>query len=148
MHRTARATLRNKLRTLALLTALFGAAAFASGCIVEADPGPFGSRLADMEVQWTIAGVDAASLCDAHGVKTWIVELRGPEHRDVVIDCRANYWTTENDLLMLSQGFYDVRVIALDSADVEIARLETPFDLFDSGRVEVLHFDFSPAQFR
>lgn len=101
-----------------------------------------------MEVRWTIGGVDAASLCETHGVKTWVVELHGPEYRDVVVDCRANYWTTENDLLMLSQGVYEVHVIALDKADVEIARLETPFDLYDSGRVEVLHFDFSPAQFR
>ncbi len=143
-----RAKLSTKLRTLALVTAIVAAASAASGCILQAETDmgttPFG--LADLEVRWTIAGRDNASLCSAYGIDSWIVELRGVESRDVVLDCRNNYWTTENDLLLLQEGFYNVPVIALDTAGYEISRLNTSVNLFDQGYVDLVDLDFSPAQ--
>lgn len=143
-----RATLKKKLSTLAILSALVAAAVASSGCMIEVnEEGLPVSGLADMEVRWTIDGVDSASLCSVHGVNSWLVELRGPESRDVVLDCRDNYWTTENDLLMLEEGFYDVRVVALDRNGYELARRSTTVDLFDRGYVEMVRLDFRAGQF-
>ena len=144
-----RAAFTKKLRTLAILTALVGAAAMSAGCMIEVDENgaPIGSHLADLEVRWSINGADRAALCSMYGINEWLVELRGPETRDVVLDCRDNYWTTENDLLLLREGFYDVRVVALDSGGFELARRQTTVDLFDRGYVDVLRLDFRSSQF-
>ncbi|MCK5799629.1 MAG: hypothetical protein KAI47_20705 [Deltaproteobacteria bacterium] len=143
-----RANLSTKLRTLALVTAIVAAASAASGCILQTDMGTGSSAfgLADLEVRWTIAGRDSASLCSAYGIDSWVVELRGAESRDVVLDCRNNYWTTENDLLLLQEGFYNVHVIALDTTGYEISRLNTSVNLIDQGYVDLVDLDFSPAQ--
>jgi hypothetical protein len=143
-----RASLSKKLRTLAILSALVAAAAASSGCMIEVtDDGLPVSGLADLEVRWTIDSVDSANLCSVYGVRSWLIELRGPESRDVVLDCKDNYWTTENDLLMLEEGFYDVRVVALDRNGYELARRSTSIDLFDRGYVEVVRLDFRNGQF-
>ncbi len=144
----SRVILTKKLRTLAILSALVTAVAASSGCILEVnDNGRPVTGLADMEVRWSIDGADSALLCNVHGVDSWLVELRGPEARDVVLDCRDNYWTTENDLLMLGEGLYDVSVTALDCKGYEIARRSTMVDLFDRGYVEIVRMSFHAGQF-
>lgn len=142
--------LKNRVLGIALFASLLiGVGILASGCYWEVhDEGPVGSvYLADLEVDWTIQGSDAASLCSAYGVDYWLVELDGPESRSVELDCHVHFWSTENDLLALSEGSYTIRVTALDSYRLPVASQWTSTSLYDAGYLQRLSFNFLPSDF-
>jgi hypothetical protein len=133
-------------RRLLVASILAGLALTAGACVIDGeylyvDDGP-GSSYADLEVRWTIHGAESATLCSNYDIKTWIVEIRGPESRDAVVDCRNHYWSSENDFLMLREGDYTVRVTALDANDRELGSLSSYRYLYDQGSVELLQMNF------
>lgn len=140
---------QSTLRVL-LVFALATTAAFTSGCVIEEGALPdvyVGVSRADVEVRWTIDGVDSAALCSVYGIQTWILEVQGPESRDVVLSCSDHYWSSENDLLLLDEGIYTVRITALDAYDNEIASVATVTEFFDLGYVDVLNIELSYLDF-
>lgn len=142
-HATKRAYRIRNLSIVVMMT--LGIAVTASGCVIAIDDDLF--RSADLEVTWTINGSDSASLCGVYGVDSWMLEVRGPESRNVVLDCRDNYWSSENDLLSLPEGSYDVRLTALDHGDRQIGKLATSLYLWDDGHVEHLSLDLIDSDF-
>jgi hypothetical protein len=137
----------NRIRDLSLLAVITLGIAMTSGCVIAVDEnGPF-NNLVDLEVSWTINGSDSASLCGVYGVNTWLLEVRGPESRNVVLDCRDNYWSSENDLLLLPEGSYDVRLTALDGGSAQSGSMQTSLYLWDDGRIERLHLDMTDVHF-
>lgn len=142
MKRTNKTLTRMSL--LAGLALLFGLAA---GCYVEVEDDPGGVYLADLEVKWRVQGSQSVTYCDAYDISRWVIKVRGPESRDVVVDCRAHWWTSENDLLAMSEGHYTVTVEAEDSAGYLLTGQSSTIDLIDSGYVDVLTFQFYPSDF-
>ncbi|MBW2735061.1 MAG: hypothetical protein JRH20_21985 [Deltaproteobacteria bacterium] len=138
--------LRKSKSSLMMLSTLGFVGLLFSGCVIE-EGSEVGFSRADVEVRWTIEGVDSASLCSAYGIQTWIVELQGPESRTVVLDCVDNYWSSENDFLVLDEGFYTVRITALDPFDNELASVATTTDFYDLGYVDILSIDFLSRDF-
>ena len=123
----------------------------ASGCyVVEDDPYYHepGIFLGDLEVNWRVDGSQSTTRCDAYGIYRWVVSVRGPESRDVVLDCRADWWSTENDLLDMYEGRYAVTVEAEDIDGYLLAGQSSSVDLMDRGNfVDTLTFQFYPQDF-
>jgi hypothetical protein len=137
-------------RTLFALTAALVLGLFVTGCYVETtdphyhEPGVY---LGDLEVSWRVEGSQAVSLCDAYGIDSWDVEVRGPESRDVSVDCRQNWWSSESDLLAMYEGRYTVTVRARDLLGRALAGQSTTVDVVDDGFVKSLTFQFYPFDF-
>lgn len=146
-----RKTKSNLTRSVLLATLALGTLALAGGCYVETTDDPYydgpGVYLADLEVKWRIQGSQSPGYCDSYGISKWIVSVRGPESRDVVIDCRDNWWTTENDLLSMYEGTYSVTVEAEDAYGYVVAGQSTSVHLVDSGYIDVLTLEFYPYDF-
>jgi hypothetical protein len=115
------------------------------GCDLDDDPDAL--FLADARVEWTIEGSTAPALCSAYGIEDWIIEVRGPDSFDVVVDCRADFWTSGTALFDLLEGFYTIRVRAVDAFDVTLAVIATDIELIDDGFVDELEFTFLPEDF-
>jgi hypothetical protein len=138
-----------KRTRLALFSALLLAVGLAAGCVVDVDdhghgPGVF---LADLQVDWRIQGSQSTSFCDAYGIDHWIVRVNGPEVREAVVDCRAHYWSSENDFLALTEGSYDISVKAIGPAGYVLARQDTFVEVLDLGYTDVLTFQFRGSDF-
>ena len=145
-------TRRNVLFATALLS--FGVF-FASGCWVEVEDDGVHTgvglgvdvdvdvqpALADLEVSWTIDRGDSATLCSIYGVDRWRVTIYGPESRDSVLDCRANWWSTEADLYGLPHGDYRLTITGLDRDGMIRGSLSTPVYLYGLG-LERVQVDF------
>jgi hypothetical protein len=139
-------TLKNRILGIALFASLLvGIGFLASGCYLEVQDEEI--FLADLQVDWTIQGSDAASLCSAYGVDYWLVEVDGPESRTVELDCHVHFWSSENDLLALNEGSYTVRVTALDAFRLPVASQWTSTSLYDTGYLNRLSFNFLPSDF-
>ena len=143
--------------TFAALSALVALSLAATGCLVTVDdeltPGiavhvDIDARplLADLQVDWTIDGSDAPALCSIYGVQRWEVTLHGPEIRQTMVDCRDNWWSSENDFTALRAGEYRVTVRALDGYDNLVASVATSVGLYDSAP-ERLKIDFDSGAF-
>jgi hypothetical protein len=112
--------MRRALR-LALLAALFLFATQA--CIVVDDDDDViidnGDvvLVEDLIVEWSIDGVENATLCDIYGVDIWEVDVVGLDSDvdDALdVDCRTSTWGIAFELPL---GTYDVRVGAYDELD-------------------------------
>jgi len=142
-----RVTFRS-IKLAGLTAALLGLGALAGCVVVEEDPyGPAPIYLADLQVDWRILGSQSADYCDAFGIQSWIVEVRGPESRDVVVDCRAHYWSSENDLLSMFEGHYDITVRAVDRYGYTVALQGSRLDLLADGYLRQLSFEFRSHDF-
>ena len=117
-----------------------------TGCYVDVVDGE-GVYLADLEVNWRIQGSQSVTHCDTFGIERWEVSLRGWESRDLLVDCRAHWWSSENDLLALHEGTYTVTVRAVDAGDYVLATESTQLDLIDQGYLDTLTFEFYPEDF-
>lgn len=142
----------NRLSSVGMLSLMLVAGLALSGCYIELDEEVFDdgttySYLANMRVDWSIHGSSSASLCSMYGIDTWRIEVRGPESRTVDLDCRADFWSSENDLLAIEEGTYTVRVRALDDWGYQLAVLSTSLYLHDDGYVENLAFEFDVSDF-
>jgi hypothetical protein len=131
-------------KSLTLWGALVFGLTLSSGCYLEVtDNGqPIDTYLADLQVNWTIDGVDAASLCGTYGISRWRVTVSGPDSRSVILDCRSQNWSTESDLFGLAEGHYSIAVTAEDLSLRSLATVSTTFDLMDQGRVESVQIAF------
>lgn len=132
---------RLKQLTTATLTALTVALVAGCGLVDE-------SFDADLEVTWSIDGSTAPALCNAYGIDTWVIEVRGPEDLDVELDCRVHYWDSGSDLYNLREGTYTIGVVALDRFGVVLTAAESQITIFDDGVVDVLDFAFRSSDFR
>jgi hypothetical protein len=129
----------------------------AAGCVIEVDPDhstisaspapPSYPLLADLEVRWSVSGDQGAALCGYYGVGRWIVEVRGPESRDVVVDCWSARWTTGTDLHLLAEGRYTVTLRGLHDSGVQMAARSTSLSLYGDGLVTDVAFTLVPADF-
>jgi hypothetical protein len=131
---------------IAVLSLSLGAVA---GCYVEVeDGGPVGGvYLADLQVDWRIAGSQSATYCDAYDIDRWVLTVSGPESREVYVDCRAHYWSSENDLLALYEGTYNINVRAVSSTGATVASQSSTVSVYDKGYVDNLTFQFYPVDF-
>ena len=140
--------MRRRFFRLALLASVVLGLGSAAGCYVDVDDEYDAvSYLADLEVTWRIAGSQSAGYCDSYGIDHWIVEVRGPESRDVVVDCRANYWSSENDLIALVEGYYEITVVAADALGHALAIQSTHIDLFAEPFLQNVGFQFYAYDF-
>jgi hypothetical protein len=134
--------LRTSRSHVALAAIAFLGAGLSAACVLEVDPeGPLfsnDSRTADLYVTWMLEGADEPSLCDSYGIETWTVELRGPESRDVTVDCRLDTWSTEVDLYNLYEGNYTVTLRAFSAGGVQLAAGTGSLGVFDTGLVNNL----------
>lgn len=138
----------NSKRTMIGLFGLLVAfSVLGSGCYLEIEGEPLTVYVADVEVSWKLQGTQAPTLCSVYGVDHWVVEARGPESRDSFIDCRTNYWSTEQDLFALAEGLYSIRVRAFDAHNRLRAERGMTLDLLDRGYVEKLTVDFMAPDF-
>jgi hypothetical protein len=129
------------------LSALVGSLFVVSGCWLGLDiDDPYYRPLGDMEVSWSIEGSQSPVLCDVFGVRIWVLEVDGPEHRSVVLRCHGDFWSSENDLASLEVGHYRVQVRAEDEHNQPRAQLEAEVHL-DEGFRE-LNINFLPQDFR
>ncbi len=146
---------RNKLNTtarkLVLFLALLMGMTLVSGCYLELDPygpeDPYWEDRIDLKVDWSYQGSDSPSWCDALNVDRWVVELRGPESRNVVVNCHKDFWSSENDLLSMDPGHYTVRVKAMDHHDHMVAARTVAVDLSDPAFMENVDINFNAADF-
>ena len=140
-----------KSRQLVLLGALVLGMSLVAGCYLELDPygpeDPYWQDRIDLQVEWSYQGSDSPSWCDTLGVDRWVVELRGPEDRDVVVNCHKDFWSSENDLLSVEPGRYNVRVKALDDHSQMIASRDMSLDLHDPAYMEKLTINFDAKDF-
>jgi len=137
------------MRRAILSTLALGLFTLGTGCLIiddSAHPAP-SYELVDLRVEWNIAGLRSPDLCSDYSVDRWIVEVRGPESRDVVLDCRLYSWSTENDLTLLPAGSYSVRVRALDGYGLERAIQGASVDLLPNGALTQMMVDFYGADF-
>ena len=138
-------------KPLSLVMALLLSLGLAVGCYVEVEdhgPGPSPAPfLADLQVDWRIQGSQSANYCSAYDIASWIVEVNGPEYRESVIDCRAHWWSSENDFLSLSEGTYTVTVTAVDPLGYTLAKQSSVVDLLDLGYTDQLTFQFYASDF-
>lgn len=143
----------DKLTRLALLCGIALLASVSTGCVVEVDGDPIIDSVfiydrADMEVRWSINRSTDPTWCDDLGIETWLVEVSGPDARDVYVDCRADYWNTGSSLYGLDEGDYRVRLTALDFDDVAImsagARVN---DVYDDGGVDLVDMRLDERDF-
>lgn len=121
-----------------------------TGCVIldeEPLPDAPGYYLADLEVNWTVDGSSATSLCDRYGIQSWLVTVNGPEKRTVEVECRIHYWSSESDLYSLTEGKYDVTVTGVDGSGHHISTISTALDLYDDGPLNILDFDFQDSDF-
>jgi hypothetical protein len=139
-----RNTKKDRIGRLVLLALLLSLGAVA-GCHVEVTDSVGG--LADLQVDWRIHGSQSTSYCDAYDIDRWVVTVTGPETRDVFVDCRAHYWSSENDLLALYAGTYDITVRAVSPTGFTIASQSTTVSVYDKGYVDSLVFQFSDFDF-
>jgi hypothetical protein len=141
--------MKRRSKALLAMVAVFALGLSITGCYVETT-GPYhepGVYLGDLEVKWRIDGSQAAGHCDAYGIDRWVVEVRGPESRSVVLDCRQNWWSSESDFLAMYEGRYSVTVTALDALGDTLAVQSGTVDLVDDGYVQDLTFQFYPFDF-
>lgn len=126
-----------------------------SGCFMEvgveedatAETGVSPANLVDAELRWTIDGHNASNFCSEYGVHQWEVVVSGPEKRELYRSCATDIWSSENDLLMLAEGTYDIDLIARGPNNVELAHRHEKLDLFDRGGIETITLDFTAADF-
>lgn len=138
-------------KQLVLVGALILGMTLVTGCYLELDPygpeDPYWVDHIDLKVDWNYEGSDAPAWCDALGVDRWVVELRGPEDRDVVVSCHKDFWSTENDLLSVESGDYTVRIKALDDHNHMVASRTVALDLHDAEHLQNININFKPADF-
>ncbi len=143
--------LNTKAKQLVLVGALILGMTTVTGCYLELAPygpdDPYWVDHIDLKVDWSYKGSDAPTWCDALGVDRWVVELRGPEDRDVVVSCHKDFWSTENDLLHVEPGDYTVRVKALDDRSQMVASRTVAVDLTDPEQMQNLNVNFKPTDF-
>jgi hypothetical protein len=135
-----------------ILTALTLSTILSTGCVVETghhDPySPVSyAALADLEINWTIGGEDSPALCDYYGISHWTVEVRGPEARDVGVDCRSSVWTTASDLHLISEGNYIVTLRAVGLGGETAMIRSTSVDVLANGYVTQIDFPLGHADF-
>lgn len=135
-------------RSALILTAVL-ALVMASGCYLEMDPhDPYYESHVDLQVDWNYQGQDSASVCDVLGVDSWVVELRGPESRNVSASCKGDFWSSENDLFSLEPGHYTVRVKAMNDQGHEVASRQLSADLSAVDGFEQMMVNFRLSDFR
>jgi len=136
-------------RRLILTASVLAAAVLATGCMVtvEDDLVDFRLPLSDLQVDWTINGSSAGALCAGFGIAQWELRVRGPESRDVLLDCRAHWWSSETDLFALPEGSYQIDVRAVDAYGATLAQLSSGASVYGEGHLEVLSFDFIAQDF-
>lgn len=134
---------------------LIGFGAGLSGCLVTVEDHSDGwsvdsqkyPLLSDLEVEWSIDGSSSSALCPAYGIDRWRIEVIGPEHRKVELDCQG-YWTTETSLSALSQGDYRVKVKAIDVFGTILSAHSTEVDLYSEYGTERVAFSFVSSDFQ
>ncbi len=138
-----------------LVAAALSVTLLAGGCEVQVgthhDPyapaavvsGPLG----DLEVSWTVDGDDRAGLCDYYGISHWTVQVRGPEARDVLVDCMTSYWSTGSDLYDLTEGTYSITLQAFDTYGATMLVHTTSYPVYADGRVAQVAFPLSGSDF-
>jgi hypothetical protein len=104
---------------------------------------PPGLHGADLEVGWSIGGSTAPGLCDTHGIERWVVGVRGPEPREVHLDCRLQEWNSATYLHDLDEGAYAVGVRALDPLGGARARSMTDLRLVEDGAIDIVELTFA-----
>jgi len=143
--------LNTTVRQLVLLGALVMGMTLVAGCYLDLEPygpeDPYWEDRIDLKVNWSYQGSDSPSWCDYLNVDRWVVELRGPDSRDVVVSCHKDFWSSENDLLSVDPGHYTVRVKALDCAGHMVASKTMAMDLNDPGYMENVTINFNAADF-
>ena len=137
-------------RKLTLTLALLAIAIGATGCIIAVDEDVLDPAITrvDLRVDWKISSSSSTSLCSAYDVDQWLVSVRGPESRDLVLDCRSHWWSSESDLFSLREGNYKISVRAVDGYDSTQAALTANVDLYDRGGIEQVTLNFRSSDFR
>ena len=139
------------VRQLVLLGALVMGMTLVAGCYLDLEPfgpgDPYWEDRIDLKVQWSYQGSDSPSWCDNLNVDRWVVELRGPESRDVAVSCHKDFWSSENDLLSLEPGHYTVRIKALDGASHMVASRSMALELHDASYLESVTVNFNAEDF-
>lgn len=140
-----------KIKQVALLSVLVMAITLVSGCYLELEPygpgDPNYEESVDLVVDWNFHGSDSPSMCDALNVEKWTVELTGEEDRYVEVDCRTNFWSSENDLLSLPPGHYTVKIAALNDLGHPRAVKTMPLELYATSDLEEVTIDFETSDF-
>ena len=136
-------------KRLSLLIAVALSGIQATGCVVAVDEEVIqsSSSLGDLEVRWSIDGDESSALCDSLGIQRWEIEVRGREDRDVRLDCRDHWWSSETDFFSLYAGLYQVSVIAIDYDGRALAGLSSSILVRDDRLVDRLELEFSRYDF-
>lgn len=105
----------------------------------------------DLQVRWSIDGVESPSKCTEYGVANWkivLYELPGRVKVDE-ITAACGTWDTGNLYYNTDEGEYAVDVVALDGAGNELAAKSKEFLLVDDGEtIWTVTLDFTAADFR
>ena len=143
--------LNTTFRQFVLFGALITSMILVAGFYLDLEPygpdDPYYEDRIDLKVDWSYQGSDSPSWCEALNVDRWVVELRGPESRNVVVNCHKDFWSSENDLLSVETGHYTVRIKALDDAGHMVASRTMAVDLLDSAFLEKVTVNFNAQDF-
>lgn len=143
--------INRSFRGLALAGVLVLGAALTSGCHMGFDLDVDESWLpgwSDLEVTWTVDSSKSTSACNEHGICKWVVEIRGPEDRDIMLSCSKDYWSSENDFSSMARGLYSVRVSAISSTGVLRASQQDSIFLDGFDTFERITLSFSAKDFQ